>query len=126
MKNEDVEKLKEELRKELLEELRTQVNYEKQDNWTRVRKEYEKKFKKYDYTKRWEFTTSKGELVKREEDVHANQTIIGSIGTLLKSIYETPHIHRLQASYDDVKDFTEDIYQVLEKHKKRFLDGRRI
>lgn len=123
MKNEDREKLKEELKKELLKELK-QVKYEKPNNWAIVKKDYEQKLKKFDYTKHWEFIRFDNELIKRDENVNASQAIINSIGTLLKAIYEATQLKEIQASYEDMQEFTEDIVKVLEKHKERFLNGR--
>lgn len=122
----EIKKIKEELKKELLEELKGNKKYTKpeESDWTKIRKEYAEKFRKYDYKDTREYFNVYNNLVKSEHEVKVADHMIGAIGTLVKAVYESPHIQRVKANYDDIKDFTEDIYQVIEKHKNRYLNER--
>lgn len=95
MSESELLELKEQIKREILTEIK--VKKENENIWTKIKKEYEEEFKK---------------LVNRERDVYVLQ---GAIGTLLRILYKAESVSKINAEYEEMKEIVEKIMNILKE-----------
>lgn len=95
MSESELLELKEQIKREILKEINTKK--ENENMWSKIKKEYEEEFKK---------------ITNKERDVYVLQ---GAIGTLLRVIYKTESVLKINAEYEEMKEIVEKILNILKE-----------
>ncbi len=115
MSENELKELKEQLKKEILAEMNTKK--ENENNWKRIKQEYEDEFEKFDYINHWECINCNNKLITRDKEVKAAYPMQSAIGTLLKIIYKAESVAKINAKYEDMKSIVEGILTVCKEAK---------
>lgn len=118
MSEQEIKSLKEQIKRELLEEMKRS---KKENVWKRVKKEYIEEFKKFNYIDHWEALNCNNQLITRDKEVLVEYPMQNAIGTLLKIIYKVDSVSKITASYEDVKEITEKILNILKEKQKEVI-----
>lgn len=113
MSEKELLEIKEQIKKELLAEMNTKK--ENENNWKKIKTEFEEEFRKFDFIDHWEFINSKNELISRDEKVSTAYPLQNAIGTLLRIIYKAKTVNKINAEYEDMKEIVEKIMNILKE-----------
>ena len=114
MSDDELLKLKEEIKKELLLEMSKPKN---ESVWRKVKNEHIDDFKKFDYIDHWESLNCDNQPISYDKEVKAEYPMTSAIGTLLRIVYKANNVNKVNASYEDVKKFVEGILNVCKEAK---------
>lgn len=116
MSTDEIQKLKEELKQEILAEMKQTKG---QDSvWKKISKEFKDDFNKFDYIEHWECINSKGDLVSRDFSRNVGNNVKSAIGNILKTAYKVDTAPRVKEDYERVKTAVQDILNILERERK--------
>jgi len=112
----ELKELKEQIKQEIIAEMNTKK--ENENNWKRIKQEYEEEFKKFNYIDHWEATIEDGRVISRDKEVNAIYPLQTAIGTLLRIVYKADTVSKMDAKYEDMKNIVEQILNILKANKK--------
>lgn len=109
MSEQEIKRLKEELKKEILAEMNTKK--ENENNWKKIKTELEQEFNNLDYM-------NHNELISRDTKVSVKYPLQNAIGTILRVIYKAENVSKINADYEDMKNIVEQIFNILKQNRK--------
>ena len=104
MSNEELIALKEQIKKEVIAEMQTKK--ENENNWKKLKTEFEEEFDKFDYS-------------NGQRKITTRFAIQGAIGTLLRILYRADNVSKINANYEEMKAIVEPILDILKQNKKK-------
>lgn len=115
MSESELKELKEQIKQEVIAEINAKK--ENENNWKKIKQEYEEEFKKFNYIDHWETTTGDGRVISRDKEVNAIYPLQNAIGTLLRIVYKAETVSKMNVKYEDMKNIVEQILNILKTNK---------
>lgn len=122
MSEQDLLKLKEEIKQEIIAE--TNAKKESQNAWNKIKEEYKDEFSKFDFIEHWEYTDADNRVISRDTQVSAQYPLQSAIGTLLRIIYKSKTVAKMNIDYENAKDTVERILNILKE--KAGIDNEKL
>ena len=117
MSEQELKVLKEQIKQELLAEINT--NKEKTKTvWQSIKEEFKEDFKMFNYTKDTKVIGTDYKPYMREDEVHFEYIFSTTIGTILRLMYQTKNVNKIDADYEEVKGIVQKIINILKENKK--------
>lgn len=116
MSEQEIKRLKEELKKEILAEMNTKK--ENENNWKKIKIELEQEFDNLDYINHWECLNANNELISKNTKVSVKYPLQNAIGTILRIVYKAENVSKINANYEDMKSIVEQIFNILKQNRK--------
>lgn len=114
MSEQELKALKEQIKQELIEEMKKP----RQENlWKKIKQEYKEEFNKFNYIEHWEAMNCEGRLVTRDKEVIAEYPLTNAIGTLLRITYKAENVSKINADYEEVKKTVGSILNILKEKR---------
>lgn len=113
MSEKELLELKEQIKKELISEMNTKK--ENESNWKKIKEEYKEDFSKFDFIDHWEFINANNELISKDEKISTIYPLQNAIGTLLRIVYKSRTVNKINAEYEEMKEIVEKILNILKK-----------
>lgn len=113
MNEKELLELKEQIKRELLAEINTKK--ENQNSWQKIKEDYKEEFNKFDFIDHWEFINSNNELISRDEKISTLYPLQSAIGTLLRIVYKSKMVNKINVDYKEMKDTVEQIMNILKE-----------
>ena len=92
MSEKELLELKEQIKKELISEMNTKK--ENENNWKKIKTEFEEEFSKFDFIDHWEFINANNELISKDEKISTIYPLQNAIGTLLRIVYKSRTVNK--------------------------------
>lgn len=113
MSEQEVQALKEQIKRELLAEMNTKK--ENENSWKRLKDEYKDEFSKFNFIDHWEFTDINNNLHTRDEEIKAEYPLQSAIGTLLRIVYKAKSVTKMNVPYEELKEIVDKILAILKE-----------
>lgn len=111
MSDDEIRKLKEELKKELLQEIKKS---KEETPWQKIRNEYSDKMKKYNYIEHWNNIDCNGNPIARDFDITVDKMLMNALGNILKAKFKTTSVTKIN-DYENAKKIAEDFIKIMEE-----------
>ena len=113
MNEQELKCLKEQIKQELLAEINTKK--ENENSWKKIKDEYKDEFSKFDFTEHSQWIDCDEILHTKDEEVSAIYPMQNAIGTLLKIVFKSKTIAKMNVPYEELKDVVEKILKILKE-----------
>ena len=116
MDNEQIEELKEQIKQEILREMKEPKR--KETVWSKIKQEFEEEAKLFNYEYDETVEGEYGQKYIRKQEKHYEGDVFTAIGTLLRLKYKERLVHNIEADYDEVKEIVEGILEIMKDNPK--------
>lgn len=113
MSEQELKSLKEQIKKEVLAEMK--IKKENQNTWKRIKNEYKEEFEKFNFIDHWEVINADNQVISRDTKILATYPLQSAIGTLLRIINKSETVAKMDISYEDAKYIVEKILNILKE-----------
>ena len=119
MSNEELQELKEQIKQEILKEMKEPKR--KETVWSKIKQEFEEEAKLFNYEYDETVEGEYGQKYIRKQEKHYERDVFTAIGTLLRLKYKERLVHNIEADYDEVKEIVEGILGIMKDSKKKVV-----
>lgn len=117
MDNEQIQELKEQIKQEILKEMK-EPKSRKETVWSKIKQEFEEEAKLFNYEYDETVEGEYGQKYIRKQEKHYEGDVFTAIGTLLRLKYKERLVHNIEADYDEVKEIVEGILGIMKNKQK--------
>lgn len=121
MSNEELQELKEQIKQEILREMNTKK--ENENTWNKIKNKYKDEFRKFNFIDHWEFIDTDNRIISHDEEIIAEYPIQNAIGTLLRIIYKSKTVNKMNVPYEEAKRIVEDILGIMKDSQKKAIQS---
>ncbi len=121
MSENELQELKEQIKQEILKEMKEPKR--KETVWSKIKQEFEEEAKLFNYEYDETVEGEYGQKYIRKQEKHYERDVFTAIGTLLRLKYKERLVHNIEADYEEVKQIVESILGIMKDSQKKAIQS---